>query len=117
MKEKSTYIGEKITPGFSKEVSTPKNPPCPDFFIWANGTYFIDQILMEWRDLSRKGDRSRNMRTEHLSRAEKVGSWGVGKFHFKVHTTNGRIFEIYYDRTPVNNLDKLGVWVLLCEFH
>ena len=57
----------------------------------------------------------RNMIPPHLSRAERIGSLGVGRFFFRVRTEGGRIFEIYYDRAPTDAGNRKGSWVLFGE--
>jgi len=42
-------------------------------------------------------------------------SWGVGRFYFRVRTDHGRVFDLYYDRSPKNVNDRLGGWFLWRE--
>jgi len=57
----------------------------------------------------------RNMRPVHLDRAAMKGSWGVGRFYFRVRVESGQVFEIYYDRAPGNVADRKGSWFLFGE--
>lgn len=109
------FIDEEITIGYHQEPLLQKVPLCPDFFEWQGKRHVITELISEWCDLARKGDSAKNMRPEHLTRAEKLGSWGTGRFFFQVKTREGRTFEIYYDRTPRKGDDRNGYWVLLYE--
>ena len=90
-----------------------KKPHCPDRFTWQEAQFTVERLLAEWVDYGRRGRMARNMRPENLSRARVRGSWGVGRFHFRVRVVGGRIFEIYYDRAPQG--DRKGNWVLSRE--
>jgi hypothetical protein len=72
-------------------------------------------MLETWQDFKRRGRYARNMRQEHLEVALSRGSWGVGRFHFRVLAPEGRIFQIYYDRAPDNADDRAGHWILSGE--
>jgi len=52
---------------------------------------------------------------EHAAVAASRGSWGVGRFFFRVRVENGRLFELYYDRAPKDSGDRKGAWFLRCE--
>ena len=58
---------------------------------------------------------ARNMQEAHLREASRRGSWGVGRFYFRVRTENGRIFDIYYDRAPEEAADRKGHWFIWRE--
>jgi hypothetical protein len=58
---------------------------------------------------------ARNMTPEHAATAERRGSWGVGRFYFRVKTEAGNIFDLYYDRSPKNVDDRKGGWYLFRE--
>lgn len=111
----SVLIRQEIRVGFHQATGTHKNPACPDFFIWVGKTYMITQLEGEWKDFDRKGDASRNMRRTHAERAQARGSWGVGRFYFRVLTACGRKFELYYDRVPHGQNKRQGTWNLLAE--
>lgn len=76
------------------------------------------QIVKEvsaWTDFERRGRMKRNMQPAHAVRASGHGSWGVGRFYFRVKTADNRVFDIYYDRAPRDADDQLGQWILLAE--
>lgn len=92
-----------------------KKPDCPQAFIWRDETYVIEEELSAWEDYRRRGKMERNMEPAHLRHALRMGSWGVGRFYFRVRVTGGAIFEIYYDRAPQNASNRKGNWFLLGE--
>lgn len=109
------FIDEPIEALFDHPPVLEKDPPCPNGFSWNGENYRVEELLAEWRDYQRRGKMGRNMRPEHAARARTRGSWGVGRFFFRIRVTNGRVFEIYYDRSPGNVDDRKGHWVLLGE--
>ena len=106
------FIGEEISVFLPDGDFLEKNPKCPLSFTWQNQEISVVELLQSWTDFSRKGNRSRNMRTEHLQRAKLKGSWGVGRFYFTVKGETGRIFTIYYDRSPSSSSHRKGKWFL-----
>jgi len=106
------FIGEQIEVEFDKPPLYSKKPGCPDRFIWKKNTYLILEKLAEWQDYSRSGDMIHNMRPANLSKALRRGSWGVGKYYFRVQVINDQIFELYYDRAPKDVENRLGGWFL-----
>jgi hypothetical protein len=109
------FIDEPIEAQFDSPPLLEKSPPCPQGFIWQSQIFRIVELLAEWKDFRRRGRMGRNMIPPHLSRAERIGSWGVGRFFFRVRTEDGRIFEIYFDRAPADAGDRKGSWVLFGE--
>ena len=109
------FIGEPIEVILDSPPLLEKSPPCPDGFIWRGETFRIVELIGEWKDFRRRGRMSKNMIPEHSSRAERVGSWGVGRFFFRVRTDVGRVFEIYYDRAAQGAGDRKGRWVVFGE--
>jgi len=109
------FISEPITVEFDEPPLLAKKPGCPDRFTWAEQTYEIEEKLAEWHDYRRRGRMARNMRPSRISRAERTGSWGVGRDFYRVKITSDRIFEIYYDRAPKDADDRHGHWVLYVE--
>ena len=110
------FIDEPIEVIFDKPPMLEKSPECPQGFIWQGITYRVEKLLEEWRDYRRRGRMERNMRPEHSRRASLKGSWGVGRFYFRVLVEgSGREFELYYDRSPNNLDDRKGGWYLLGE--
>jgi len=100
---------------FDQPPALEKKPPCPNGFIWQSVTYRIDEPLAEWHDYRRKGRMASNMRPVHAEAASHKGSWGVGRFYFRVRVESGQIFELYYDRAPKGSQQRKGAWVLVGE--
>lgn len=112
MSEETRFIGESIQVEFDKEPTYSKKPVCPDRIIWGDEHLLISENLQEWRDYERRGRMRMNMRPSNQAKAETRGSWGVGRFYFRVQVADGRIFDIYYDRAPKGQKQKLGSWHL-----
>jgi hypothetical protein len=110
------FIGEPITVEHDNPPYRQKVPTCPDRFIWAEERFAIRANTKEWQDFQRRGKMKRNMQPQHARRAAQTGSWGVGKFYFRVETTDSRVFDLYYDRSPKNADDRLGQWFLYREW-
>ena len=109
------FIDEQVEVIFQTPPALEKSPTCPSAFVWRDMTYPIVELLQTWQDYRRRGRSSRNMREGHLSAAARRGSWGVGRFYFRVRIDDGRVFEIYYDRAPESAGDRKGHWYLLGE--
>jgi hypothetical protein len=109
------FIDEPIVADFDQPPTFEKRPPCPDGFTWHGETYRIAELLSEWRDYQRRGRMANNMRPEHAELAEERGSWGVGRFFFRVRTAAGPIFDPYYDRAPKGSSNRKGGWFLFRE--
>lgn len=109
------FIDESIQVFYYSEQAYEKTPKCPDGFTWRNQRYTVENLIEAWSNFTRRGRAARNMQPAHLSRAMRVGSWGVGRFYFRVLVTSGRIFEIYYDRAAEDCDDRKGNWFLLAE--
>lgn len=109
------FIGEEIQVQFDREPLFSKQPGCPDRFVWQDRSYSVEGKIAEWKDFSRSGRMARNMSSEHASRAETRGSWGVGRFYFRVLTGSGQVFDLYYDRAPKDVNDRMGTWFLYRE--
>ena len=75
----------------------------------------VKRMLQTWFAYGRSGRMSRNMRPANLRKAERRGSWGVGRFFFRVEVEDGRIFDLYYDRAPKDASDRKGSWTLWRE--
>ena len=110
-----SFIHEPIEPVFHEPPLFSKMPPCPDAFIWRGDFYPVLELLETWQDFKRRGRFARNMREQHLQIAAQRGSWGVGRFHFRVRSLDERVFQIYYDRAPENAEDRGGHWFLMGE--
>ena len=108
-------IDEPIEVVFEKPPLYEKKPTAPQSFTWREVTYPIVEVIEEWEDYRRRGKMERNMEPAHARRALRVGSWGVGRFFFRVKVQQGNIFEIYYDRAPASADDRKGHWFILGE--
>jgi len=109
------FIGEEIEVGYDTSPLLEKKPGCPDRFAWGEQVFEITELLREWHDYRRRGRMARNMAPAHAAIAEQRGSWGVGRAYFRVVTTGGRIFELYYDRAPKDADRRKGAWFLYRE--
>jgi len=111
------FYDELVEVRFDASPRLEKSPHCPDGFIWRGEEFRVVELLEEWRDFSRRGRMAQNMRPSHAGRAGVHGSWGVGRFHFRVRVEDGRVFELYYDRAPADVDDRKGKWFLYCEWN
>lgn len=113
--QNSRFVGEEVTALFDTPPQWSKSPPCPNRIIWQDKTYEITTLHQEWRDYERRGRMASNMRPENAQRARQRGSWGVGRFYFRVTLDHGRVFDLYYDRAPKGSDQRLGSWYLYRE--
>lgn len=109
------FIGSPIEVLFDKEPVHIRKPHCPNRFIWKEEVFSVIDKISEWHDYSRNGHMTHNMRPANMAKALRRGSWGVGRFYFRVQTENGQIFDIYYDRAPKDASDREGGWYLYRE--
>jgi hypothetical protein len=109
------FIHESIEVIFDRPETYEKKPNCPNGFIWNDRAFRVIENLEEWHDYERKGRMAANMRPVHLEAAKGKGSWGVGRFYFRVRVDAGQIFEIYYDRAPKGSKLRKGAWFLVGE--
>jgi hypothetical protein len=109
------FIDEPITVVFDQPPTFEKRPPCPDGFVWRGEVFRVAALLSEWRDYGRRGRMASNMEPGHAALAAERGSWGVGRFYFRVRTIAGAIFELYYDRAPKGSAQRKGAWFLFRE--
>ena len=109
------FIGEPVAVEFDEPPALEKKPGCPDRFVWQGRTYAVVELLSEWHDYGRRGRMAHNMRPSHLASAARRGSWGVGRFTFRVRTDTGQFFDLYYDRAPRDTGDRKGSWFLFRE--
>jgi hypothetical protein len=110
------FIDTAINVFYNEPPLLEKKPCCPDAFVWDDQRLEIREMVMEWVDYTRRGRMARNMSDAHAKAAAGKGSWGVGRFYFRVMTDNGRCFDIYYDRAPKGLDERKGRWVLFREF-
>jgi hypothetical protein len=109
------FIDAPIWVQFDEPPILEKAPHCPDRFVWANTTFLVVEKLSEWRDFGRRGRMARNMSPRHLAAASRRGSWGVGRYYFRVRTEGGQVFDLYYDRRPKGVQLRKGQWFLYRE--
>ena len=110
------FIDQAITVEFDEPPALEKKPGCPAKFTWAGETYRVSELLAEWVDYQRRGRSAHNMQPQHAAVASNRGSWGVGRFFFRVRVDSGQIFQLYYDRAPKDVDARKGSWVLVGEF-
>ena len=106
------FISEDIKALYDDPPLYEKKPDCPDGFIWRGSTYRIVENIREWKDFSRRGRMARNMRPMNQRKTVRRGSIGVGRFHFRVKVSGGRIFDLYYDRAVKSADERKGDWYL-----
>lgn len=109
------FISEEIEVSFEDPPVITKRPNAPEGFRWQGEQFAVKELLAAWRDYERRGEMSRNMSPAHLRLARQRGSWGVGRFYFRVRTDGGRVFDLYYDRAPEEAGDRAGHWFLWRE--
>lgn len=109
------FISEPVEVVYHQEPALEKKPGPPDAFTWNGEDFVIVEMLSEWHDYRRRGRMARNMRPEHAETAKRRGSWGVGQDYYRVLTSSGRVFDLYYDRAPKNVDQRKGGWFLFQE--
>jgi hypothetical protein len=109
------FISEPIEVAFLTPPNYSKKPSCPHQFTHRGEVYRIIECTTKWQDFTRRRRMARNMQAQHAQTASKHGSWGVGRFYFDVKTEDGRLFRLYYDRSPKDAFDRSGEWTLLAE--
>ncbi len=109
------FISESIDAIFDKPPLVEKKPGPPDGFIWRGDEFRVSEIVNQWQDFERRGSMAHNMRPSSIKKALRRGSYGVGRFYFRIRTTNGRIFELYYDRIVKSVDERKGEWILFRE--
>jgi hypothetical protein len=109
------FIDDEVEVEFDRPPALSKKPGPPDRFRWDCEKFHISELVSAWSDYGRRGDMARNMAPAHLEAAQRRGSWGVGRFYFRVRTMEGRAFDLYYDRAPREAGDRAGLWVLWRE--
>lgn len=112
---KTRFLGEPVTVEFDEQPTLTKAPTCPQRIVWRGQTIAVVELLEEWRDFRRRGRMAANLQPEHALRAAERGSWGVGRFFFRVRVQDGRVFELYYDRAPQSTEQRAGSWHLYRE--
>jgi hypothetical protein len=109
------FIDEEIKPSFDRPPVLTKKPHVPSGFVWGDRRFRVSKLISSWFSYERKGRMARNMGDAHLRTARRRGSWGVGRYYFRVETDSGRAFDLYYDRAPQEAGDRAGHWFLWRE--
>ena len=110
------FIGESISVSFHHPPLLEKKPDCPDGFLWRGEEFQVDEVLEAWVDFNRRGRMARNMQPQHAAVASRRGSWGVGRYFFRVRLHTGQVFELYYNRAPKDVDNRKGIWMLVAEY-
>jgi hypothetical protein len=110
-----SFFSTEIEVIFTREPVFSKRPQAPAAFAFKGQNHEIQEVLSEWHSFERKGRMALNMKTAHLEEASRKGSWGVGRFYFRVRTGDNRLFDLYYDRAPESAADRKGHWFLWRE--
>jgi hypothetical protein len=91
------FFGKEIQVVIADNIRTPKS------FKLAGKEYFISEILQEWQDhgfgLTATGRRTRWWQRRHRN-------------YYIVKTSEGEVFEIYYDRGTNLNHPERKKWIL-----
>jgi hypothetical protein len=111
-----SFINEVIQVHFNHPPKYMRTPVPPDGFIWRDKQWVIREVLEEWKDFERRGKSSHNMRPANQLKAAKRGSRGVGRFYYRVLTTEDRIFQLYFDRSEWDEETKSGAWIIHAEY-
>lgn len=109
------FIDEEIEVRFERSPLLTKKPNASDGFMWDGVSFQISEVLSSWFDYRRRGRMAKNMKPANLREANRRGSWGVGRFYFRVQTGDGQVFDLYYDRTPKEVADRAGHWFIWRE--
>jgi len=106
------FINDAIMVEFDRPPLYGKTPVAPNRFWWNGVLWQIKDVMLEWKDYERRGKASHNMRPTNLLKAMGRGSFGVGRFYFRVNTQQDRIFVLYFDRAA----EKDQAWILHAEY-
>lgn len=114
------FVGERVAHVERGESGGPaKKPHAPIAFVWRGTRVRVQRVVSEWRtygDEERPRPGSDAGRPPYAIRSRrKNGSWGVGRHWFRVLTTHGQLFDIYYDRRPEPGHRRLGSWWVYAE--
>ncbi len=110
------FIGAPVEVIHDRAPALEKRPGPPDGFVWEGRTYRVAEVLREWHDYHLRG-RSRAFYVKErgsyrAKAAERRGTWGVGRDYYRVRTTEGEVFDLYYDRAPHGPGQRKGAWFL-----
>ncbi|MCJ7511398.1 MAG: DUF6504 family protein [Anaerolineales bacterium] len=110
------FIDAEVVVEFEHAPALTKTPDAPVAFRWEGTTLRVEAVLATWTDYRRRGRMALNMQPAHRTTAARRGSWGVGRFYFRLRTSPGRVFDLYYDRAPQRAGDRGGHWYLWREW-
>lgn len=110
-----SFIDTEIDIIFDEPPALSKKPDAPDGFVWDGRTFRTAELISSWFDHERRGRMAANMQPAHLREAARRGSWGVGRYYFRLRMQDGRVFDVYYDRAPEGAGDRVGHWYLFRE--
>ena len=106
------FYNEPIEVQMREGVFLGKTPQAPLRFFWQGVCWEVKEVLLEWKDYERRGKSSRNMRPSNALKAISRGSFGVGRFYYRLLCTDDRIFQIYFDRAATRG----PAWFLNAEY-
>ena len=109
------FIAEEIEVQFDIPPVVTKKPDSPSRFIWREDSFKVVETISRWFTYERKGRLAKNMQPHNLRTAQRRGSWGVGRFYFRVRTMRDQVFDLYYDRASEEAGDRKGHWFLWRE--
>lgn len=109
------FIDAEIQAVHDRPPALAKKPPAPVSFVWGGRAFLVLEVLSTWTSYERRGRMGENMAPAHLATAARRGSWGVGRFYFRVRTDSGNVYDLYYDRAPESAGDRAGHWFLWRE--
>jgi hypothetical protein len=108
------FIDTEIRVHHTQTPTLVKKPGPPDAFEWEGRIFSVRELISSWTRYERRGRMEANMAPAHAEAASRRGSWGVGRFYFRVRTDQGA-FDLYYDRAPEAAGDRAGHWFLWRE--
>jgi len=109
------FIDAEIQVSHDRPPLLTKKPTAPDSFAWGERRLRVLEVLSTWTSYERRGRMADNMAPAHAATAARRGSWGVGRFYFRVRTDSDEVFDLYYDREPESAGDRAGHWFLWRE--
>ncbi|HLC01696.1 MAG TPA: DUF6504 family protein [Anaerolineales bacterium] len=109
------FIDAEIEIIFDEPPMLSKKPDPPDGFMWNGVVFRTAELISSWFDHSRRGRMAANMQPAHLREAARRGSWGVGRYYFRLRMQGERVFDVYYDRAPEGAGDRAGHWYIFRE--
>ena len=110
------FIGAAVQVVHDRPPALEKRPGAPDSFVWEGRTYRVVAVLREWHDYHLRGKSlsfyTKEQGSFRAKKAQRRGTWGVGRDYFRVRTDTGDVFDLYYDRDPHGPGGRKGSWFL-----